>query len=209
MTSEDLDMSDTIIARSDQLNADDLITGPRTIKITKVSKKKDDQPVILNYVDDGGKPFKPCKTVRRLLAVLWGKDGAKWNGHSLVVLRDPDVKWGGVAVGGIRISHATGIQQTLRIALQVTKGRKEVFEVEPLAGGPATRDPTPEERKANAAKKAQQVVAALATEEDVAAFVEKNKDVISRLDAFPELKKLVDDAATARNEELKAKKEAE
>lgn len=62
-----MDISDTIIARSDQLNAADLIGGPVTVTITKVSKGDGEQPVSISYDGDKGKPFKPCKSVRRLL----------------------------------------------------------------------------------------------------------------------------------------------
>ena len=56
-----IDMSRFIEAKSDQLNADDLIGAPRTITITRVTGNDGDQPVSIFYEGDGGKPFKPCK----------------------------------------------------------------------------------------------------------------------------------------------------
>jgi len=63
-----LDVSSTIQAKSDQLNADDLIAGQtKTIKVTKVSILGGEQPVALSYEGDGGKPYKPGKSMRRFL----------------------------------------------------------------------------------------------------------------------------------------------
>jgi hypothetical protein len=62
-----LDLSKTIAPRSDQLNADDLIGGPRTITITGVKLVAEDQPVAISFDNDEGKPWKPCKSMRRVL----------------------------------------------------------------------------------------------------------------------------------------------
>ena len=66
-----IDMSRFIEAKSDQLNADDLIGAPRTITITRVTGNDGDQPVSIFYEGDGGKPFKPCKTIRRVMMGVW------------------------------------------------------------------------------------------------------------------------------------------
>lgn len=62
------DLSQTIAPKSDQLNADDLIGGPRTIKVTRVSAMKEpDQPIAIYFEGDNGKPYKPGKSMRRVL----------------------------------------------------------------------------------------------------------------------------------------------
>lgn len=62
------DLSQTIAPKSDQLNADDLIGRTMTIKITRVSRMSEpDQPVAIYFEGDSGKPYKPCKSMRRLL----------------------------------------------------------------------------------------------------------------------------------------------
>ncbi|WP_227439225.1 hypothetical protein [Methylobacterium sp. W2] len=44
------DLSRTITPKSDQLNADDLIGGPRTITVSRVSNTgKPDQPIAVNF----------------------------------------------------------------------------------------------------------------------------------------------------------------
>lgn len=128
-----IDMKPTIIAKSDQLNADDLVSGPITVKITGVSTGSGaDQPINIRYEGDDGKPWKPCKTMRRLMVSVWGDDGAKYVGQSVTLVRDPSVKWAGVEVGGIRISHMTGLDKQKTIVLQETKGKKKPVVVDPL-----------------------------------------------------------------------------
>ncbi len=56
-----MSLMNAIKPKSDQLNADDLLTGPRTITITEVvNRETPDQPVWIRYEGDGGKPYKPC-----------------------------------------------------------------------------------------------------------------------------------------------------
>lgn len=133
-----LDIADTIIPKSDQLNADDLIAGPRVITITKVVKRKgskDTPPLVVSFDGDDGKPYLPCLSMRRALVYLWGKDASKWAGRSLRLYRDPAVVFGGVAVGGIRISHATHINARQEFPLTASKTQRKMYRVEPLDAG--------------------------------------------------------------------------
>lgn len=127
------DMKEVITPRSDQLNADDLLSGPITIKITAVNVKGgQEQPVSISYEGDNGKPYKPCKSMCRVLVSAWGADSALYVGRSLTLYCDPKVKWGGMEVGGIRISHMTNIADTMTMALTVTRANKKPFIVQPL-----------------------------------------------------------------------------
>jgi hypothetical protein len=127
-----MDLTPTIAPKADQINADDLITGPITIRITAVKAGDKEQPVVVNYEGDNGRPYKPGKSMRRVLVMLWGKDGSAYVGQSLTLFRDPSIRFGKDAVGGIRISHATGITEPMEIALTVTRGQRKPFVVEPL-----------------------------------------------------------------------------
>lgn len=127
-----VDLSKTIAAKSDQLNADDLIGSPMTLTITRVAQGAADQPVHIFYEGGGKKSFRPCKSMRRVLASIWGPDGTSYVGKSLTVFRDPDVKYGGEAVGGVRISHMSGITGTTQTSLIVTRGRRSLYTVHPL-----------------------------------------------------------------------------
>ena len=136
-------MLQTIIPKSDQLNADDLIGGRSiTIKITDVSIIMGDQPVALSYEGDGGKPYKPGKSMRRVLVNAWGPDAKLYIGRYLTLYRDDKVKFGGAEVGGIRISHMSHIDKPITMALTVTKANRKPFTVKPLeASTPAPPSP--------------------------------------------------------------------
>lgn len=128
------DLSKTVSARSDQQNADDYIPGPRTITITGVSADPSsrEQPIKISFEGDEGKPWKPCLTMRRLLIALWGSDGNQYIGRSLTLYRDPETLWGGLKVGGIRVSHASHIEKQITIALTATRGNKKPITVKKL-----------------------------------------------------------------------------
>lgn len=131
--SETLDMRDTIIPKSDQLNADDLIGGQMTVTITKVSRANTaEQPIAVSFEDDGGKPYMPCKSMRRVMVTVWGPNAEAYKGRSMTLYRDPEVTWGGMAVGGIRISHMSNMDGPVVLALTATKKARKPYKVLPL-----------------------------------------------------------------------------
>lgn len=119
-------LRDTIVPKSDQLNAEQLIGKPLTITVTEVRRSVDgDQPLAIHYNGDQGRPYKPCKSMRKVLIFAWGDDGRDWVGKSMTLYCDPNVKWGGVKVGGVRISHLSHVESDLALSLTATKGKKE------------------------------------------------------------------------------------
>lgn len=128
-----IDLSQTIAPKSDQTNADDLIGGPKTIRVTGVKLcGEPDQPIAIHYEGDNGKPYKPCKSMRRVLVTLWGPDGSAYAGRSMTLYRDDKIRFGGAEVGGIRISHLSGIDKPMTVALTVTRSVRKPFQVKPL-----------------------------------------------------------------------------
>lgn len=127
-----VDMSRFIEAKSDQLNADDLIGISKTIKITRVTGNDGDQPVSIFYEGDNGKPFKPCKTIRRVLMGVWGKYANEYVGKSMTIYRDDSVTFGGLATGGIRISHMSHIDKETLVVVLKSKGKKAGIKILPL-----------------------------------------------------------------------------
>lgn len=127
-----MNLNSTIIPKSDQTNADDLLSGPRTIKITSVQPGSKEQPVSIGYENDAGRPYKPSKSMRRVLVTIWGAEGGSYIGKRITLYCDPEVKFGGDKVGGIKISHASDITQPVTINLTETRGRRKPFVVQPL-----------------------------------------------------------------------------
>lgn len=126
------DLRHTIVPKSDQLNAEQLLAGDLTITVTDVRMGSEDQPVILHYENDQGRPFKPCKTMRKLLIFAWGEDGRRWVGKSMTLYNDQAVRFGGMTVGGIRISHLSHIEREISLSLTATKGKKSQHTILPL-----------------------------------------------------------------------------
>jgi len=127
-----MDISNTITPKSDQLNADDLIGKTLTITVTDVKGSSDpQQPVSIHYEGDNGKPYKPCKSMRRVIIAAWESNGKNYIGKRMTLFRDNSVSFGGIQVGGIRISHLSDIKEDISITpnrRQITK----LFTVQPL-----------------------------------------------------------------------------
>ena len=135
-----MDLTESIAPRSDQANAEDFLAGPRTVTITEVRKGASaEQPVDILLEEFGpGRPFKPSKTVRRILVSAWGADASAYAGRRMTLYRDPAVRFGGMDVGGIRVSHLSHIAKPMTLVLAVSKGKRAPYVVKPLASEPAT-----------------------------------------------------------------------
>ena len=144
-----LDMTESVAPKSDQINAEDLLTGPRTFTISEVAAGSAEQPINVHLVEFPGRPYRPSKSMRRVMVAAWGKDASQYAGKRLTLFRDPDVKFGGEAVGGIKISHMSDLAKPLKIALTVTRGKRAPYIVTPLPA--ATPAPTPDELAAQVA----------------------------------------------------------
>lgn len=117
--------------KSDQLNADDLTSGPIRVVIDGVKQgPSKEQPVQIELV--GRRPYRPCKSMLRVLIACWGDDGARWIGRSMVLGNDPSVKYGGVAVGGIRVQSVSDIDQQRSVMLTVTRTKRMEYTVDKL-----------------------------------------------------------------------------
>lgn len=128
-----MDVSAALIAKSSQLNAVDLVGAEQTVTIVEVSQGSAEQPVnIVTDIFGPGRPFKPSKTVLRLLAKAWGLETAAWVGRSMTIFRDPSVRWAGEEVGGIRVSALSHIDKAFAISLPVSKTKHASYSIKRL-----------------------------------------------------------------------------
>ncbi|GGH24621.1 hypothetical protein SAMN05444007_103371 [Cribrihabitans marinus] len=127
-----IDITKTMVGKTDQLNAYDLLSGPRTIRIRSAELVKGDQPLALYFDGDEGKPWKPALTVRRILGMVWGLDAEKWVGLHCTIWCDEKVRFGGADVGGIRVSHMEGLTQPRKLNLATARNARGNFTVQPL-----------------------------------------------------------------------------
>lgn len=132
-----MDITESLASNSAQQNYDEYLAGPKTVTVQEVRKGTAEQPVEVHLVEFPGKPFKPAKSVRRVLAAAWGTDASQWTGHRLTIYGDASVRYGGKEVGGLRVSHVSHIDKPITVALTVTRGKRAPFKVQPLPDAPA------------------------------------------------------------------------
>jgi len=139
----DFDFGETLTAKSDQLNADDLVGGPITVQIIDAKRgDSPEQPLVLRLSGDH-RPWKPCKTARRILAACVGSTNTgALIGRWVRLYRDPDVTWAGKAVGGIRVDGMSGMDKPITIALALNKKAKAEHRIVPIRP-PADDKPAP------------------------------------------------------------------
>ena len=135
-----MDLTESIAPKTDQQNFDDYLVGPRTVTISGVSRGSAEQPVNVELVEYPGKPYKPNKSMRRVLVAAWGTDSSAYVGRRLMLVGNPDVSYGGKKVGGIEIAKMSHIAKALPLSLTETRGKKRSFTVGPLAVPAPARD---------------------------------------------------------------------
>jgi len=119
--------------KSDQLNACDFLVEPKTYTIKDVVVKKDGEQRVSVFFEGCKLPWKPCKSMLRVMMVVWDSyDSKDFIGKRLTLYNDEKVMWAGVAVGGIRISHMSGLSSERAISLRATKKATISYTVKPL-----------------------------------------------------------------------------
>ena len=111
-------------AKSDQMNAVDFVK-PMVFKINKVGYfPNQPQPILIHFEGFNGRPYKPCKSMLRGLAKVWGMDETQWVGGILELYCDPSVKWAGKEAGGIRISGVSRISDPFVFPVQLNRSQR-------------------------------------------------------------------------------------
>lgn len=135
-----MDISDTLAPKSDQLDAVDLLgKPPRIFTVEKVSRGNSEQPVEVKLAEFP-RVWRPGKSMRRVLAHLWGADASQWTGRRVELYCDTEVVFGGEKVGGTRISRLSHIDGPKSVPIIIKKGRSGGYKVDPLPD--ATPAPT-------------------------------------------------------------------
>ena len=130
-----MDLTESIAPKSDQLDAVDLVGGPRTFTIERVSKGNAEQPFNF-HLAEFPRVWRPSKSMRRVIVAAWGSQAANYTGKRVTLYCDPTIQFGGTTVGGTRISHMSGIDKPLSLPLLIKRGKSEVFTVQPLREAP-------------------------------------------------------------------------
>ena len=138
-----MDLTESIAPKSDQLDAIDLISGPRTFTIERVSTHNAEQPFNFHLA---GFPrvWRPGKSMRRIIVAAWGSSAENYTGKRLTLYCDETIQFGNDTVGGTRISHMSGIDKPLKVPLLIKRGKSALFTVQPLAAEPTKPVTTPD-----------------------------------------------------------------
>lgn len=121
--------------RSDQINADDLVGSPRTYTITGVDTGKAEQKYDIS-LEGETRVWRPPLTVLRTLIKCWGDDAAAWQGKRATLYCDEKVTFGREAVGGIRVSHVSGIDKPTTVSVTASRGKRQKVTIQPLQDAP-------------------------------------------------------------------------
>lgn len=124
------DITFALEAKSNQLNAADIMGCNRVITIRDVKVSKSDQPVAVYFDGDNNRPWLPSKGMRRILAAAWGVDSSKWIGKHVELFFEPSVMYAGKEVGGIRIKSLSDISSNgLHCSLTINRQKREPYPV--------------------------------------------------------------------------------
>lgn len=126
-----MDISETLAPASDQLDAIELVAGPRIFTVDRVTKGTAEQPVNVHF-KDFPRPWRPSKGMRRVLAFCWGVDASQWGERRVELFLDPEVTFGKEKPGGTRIKRLSHIDGPKRIPLLVSRGKSATYVVDPL-----------------------------------------------------------------------------
>jgi hypothetical protein len=127
-----LDITDTLAANSNQMNAADIMGVEPIVRIENVSRNNDPKQPLVVYITGGFKPFLPCKTVRRILAQAWGADAGTWIGKWMKLYREPTVVYANEEVGGIRVKALSDFPGGTVSVKERKTGKPAVYRIEKL-----------------------------------------------------------------------------
>ena len=132
-------------AKSDQLNAVDIMGIEPVIRIREVRVAQGEQPVWVFFQGDNNRPWKPSKGMLRIMMAAWGPESDDWVGERVKLYFEPTVTWAGEQVGGIRIRALSSIKEDgMLVALTLNRKKRVALRVELLPED--TLPPYPQEK---------------------------------------------------------------
>lgn len=126
------DISQAMQAKSDQLNALDIIGSPLVIKVRGVDYKQGrEQPVWVYFDGDNNRPWKPSKGMIRVLCGAWGTETDAWIYRYARLEYESSVVYAGKEVGGIWVKAMTDIpEKGMMFSLAINRSKRIPFPVE-------------------------------------------------------------------------------
>ena len=136
------DISAYVQAKSDQINAADLVGGPITARIRAVVD--DGAGTARVWLDGHDRYWRASKGMLRVMADLWGGNPTAWIGQWVRLYREPTIEYGGEPLGGVRLCGVSGIDRPRTAAVTEKRGKKKVYKLDPITPpAPASDLPEP------------------------------------------------------------------
>lgn len=129
------DVTDALAPKSDQLTFAHVESGPMEVTVARVEQAKisvSETQLIIHFMEFPGQPLKPGKIICRVIAKVWGKQAREWIGRRMRLYGDPSIKYGGKAVGGVRLSHMSGLEAPRIVEVSAGAGTRARVPLEPL-----------------------------------------------------------------------------
>jgi len=128
-----MDISQALVAKSDQINASDLTGSPIVATIKDVRKGDAVKPVIIDLEGMDGRPWKPSKGMLRVIAHAWGTESDKWIGRLVKLANNPEVIYAGEKVGGVEDIAMSHISAAFTIPVRISQKKVKQHAVTVLA----------------------------------------------------------------------------
>jgi hypothetical protein len=116
-----MDISQALVAKSDQINASDLTGSPIVATIKDVRKGDAVKPVIIDLEGMDGRPWKPSKGMLRVIAHAWGTESDKWIGRLVKLANNPEVIYAGEKVGGVEVIAMSHVSAAFTIPVRISQ----------------------------------------------------------------------------------------
>jgi len=196
-------ISDALKAKSDQLNALDLVGSPLTIVIERVDYHHGkEQPVEIFY--HGSKlPWRAAKCMLRLLSSYWSDETENWVGKTVELYFEQNVMWAGKADGGIRVSGLSDIEKTEQVRVKEGRNKHNIYNIKKLSPATILAANEPSQKILDAIQKCVDEVNLITDIAQITDFMEGQKYQWAKKQQ-PDLLKLVDNALENKENELKA-----
>lgn len=144
---EEMNIREFVKIKSDRLNYEDFIMGPKDFTIVRLAKKIDQgTPKLLIFFEGfESTPYWPSKGMIKCLSSMdgWGNaEFPQWIGRRMRLFGEPTVVYAGKEMGGIQISHISDIKSEYTTKITLRRGLRIDFTIEPMAS--TVKSPAPQ-----------------------------------------------------------------